>query len=467
MHGAIEAHLLAIEGAGVEVPHVPAPAAEQVLRVAAAAEGLDVDVDDVGAGRGQAPDEVLAPPNQDVPGERRRRGAARPPARALEVHLERQAGIEVADLRAAHEQRVSRAGPLSGHHQHVARMAAELAVHGGRCRCARGRDRLVRPVVDHHVAGSPRRQRCVREPAADGDRGLRVLALAQVVPDRVAPVRAELVLKAVEHLGGIDLVATALAEQLALDRVQRDHVADRPGPVRPVVGAVVRVDALHVHAHVVEQAAAALAVLPELSDLLAQLALSLRARPEGLQPHDQADRADVRNVEHGHARVEPRLLEQQLAVVSERPAGAPGHVVVRAAADVRNVVPVAEDADAAARHALAPHPALAPRPELLGLEVAAEVAPRHVVEQRRERVVHPCLAVRLGRDRTAPHWPDGTMFSAVPEKSRTAWAGAATAKKEAAIMAAATMRFTSTPPESAATLQRRPPSGYRGGASSK
>ena len=40
------------------------------------------------------------------------------------------------------------------------------------------------------------------------------------------------VLQAVEQLGGLHLAAAALAEQLALDGVERDHVVARPGLVR-------------------------------------------------------------------------------------------------------------------------------------------------------------------------------------------------------------------------------------------
>ena len=301
-----------------------------VLDVAAVAERLDVDVDDVGAGRGQRPDEVLAATDQDVAREGRGGGAARRPARPVQVHLERQARIEVADLGPADEQRVARARALAGHHQDVARLAAHLllAVRRGRLRRGRGqRRRLERAVVEHDVARAVGGQRCVGEVAGDRDGRLRVLALAQVVPHGEAALRAELVAQAVEHLRGGDLVAATLAEQLALDGVQGDHVEARPGLVGPVVGLVVGVDALHVDVDVVQQAAGRAPVAAQLADLLRHLALGLRARLELLQSHDQVDRRQARDVDDRHPGVPARLLEQQLAVVGERPARAPGHVI--------------------------------------------------------------------------------------------------------------------------------------------
>ena len=262
---------------------------------------------------------------------------------------------------------------------------------------------LERAVVQHDVSGALRRQRRVREVARDRDGRLRVLALAQVVPDRVALVGAERVLEPVEELRRLHLLAAALAEQLALDRVQRDHVQDAPGLgalVPAVLLAVVGVDPLDVHPHVVDQPPAGLAVPPlEDRDLLGELALGLRARLEALQGHDQPDRAEAGCVDDGDARVVAGLLEQQLAVLGHGPAGAPGHVVIRPAVDVRDVELVAEDAQAVMRHPLTPHPALALDAELLGLEVAGEVARLHAVEEGRQPVVHARLLIRLRRRR--------------------------------------------------------------------
>ena len=57
-----------------------------------------------------------------------------------------------------------------------------------------------------------------------------VLELAQVVEDRPALLLPVPVLQAAEELRAPRLVATALAEELALERVQREDVV--AGPVR-------------------------------------------------------------------------------------------------------------------------------------------------------------------------------------------------------------------------------------------
>jgi hypothetical protein len=86
------------------------------------------------------------------------------------------------------------------------------------------------------------------------------LALAQVVPDREAAIGAHRVLEAVEHLRGAHLAAAPLAEQLALYRVQGDHVVARPRPHARSRLAELGVDAADEHVDVVEEAAPAPAV---------------------------------------------------------------------------------------------------------------------------------------------------------------------------------------------------------------
>ena len=76
VHGGQEAHRVAVQGAGVEVAHVPALALVEVLLRAAAAERLGVLVDDVAARRGQRGREARGAPDQQVPGERCRGRAA-------------------------------------------------------------------------------------------------------------------------------------------------------------------------------------------------------------------------------------------------------------------------------------------------------------------------------------------------------------------------------------------------------
>ena len=270
---------------------------------------------------------------------------------------------------------------------------------GSRRGGARHRNRLEGAVVDNHVAGTALGQRRVGEIALDRHRGLRILALAQVVPDRQAAVATERVLQPIEHLRGVDLAAAALSEQLALDRVESDHVVARPGLRRAVRLAELGVDALHEHVDVVQEPAAAAAVaLAQDLGLLGDLALGLPAGLEGLQPDDQVDGPEPRSVDGGDPGVVARLFEQQRSVLGERPARAEGHVIVGLAVDVRHVEGVADDAHALAR-ALGLERTLPLCAQLLGLEEAEEIAVVDVVEERRERVVHPRLAIALRRHR--------------------------------------------------------------------
>jgi hypothetical protein len=149
----------------------------------------------------------------------------------------------------------------------------------------------------------------------------------------------------------------------------------------------------------VQQPPTPLPVGLQLRDLLAHLALGLRAGLEALEADDQLDRGLAGRVHHRDAGVVARLFEQQLAVVGERPAGAPGDVVVGLAVDMRHVEAIADDAHALARDALAGERALALGAEPLRFEVAVQVGRRDLVEQRREAVVHARLVVRLGRRR--------------------------------------------------------------------
>ena len=56
---------------------------------------------------------------------------------------------------------------------------------------------------------------------------------------------------------------------------------------------------------------------------------------------------------------------------------------------------------------------LGPEPEALGLELGQQVGVGHLVEERRERVVHQRLRVGPGGGGTDPYWPEGMMLRAV------------------------------------------------------
>ena len=86
--------------------------------------------------------------------------------------------------------------------------------------------------------------RAVGEAPVDRGRQLGVLELAQVVEDLLALLGAEPLLQPAEELGAPGLVAAALAEELTLERVEREDVVARPRLVREAVGGEVVVDPL-------------------------------------------------------------------------------------------------------------------------------------------------------------------------------------------------------------------------------
>ena len=119
MDRGLEPHRVAGERARVELLHRAALALVHVHRVAAVAEGLGELVDHVRAGGRQRAGEVRAAPDQQVAGERRRRCAAPVEVARVHVDLVGEAGVEVADLRSADEQRMSRVRVLRIDHQLV------------------------------------------------------------------------------------------------------------------------------------------------------------------------------------------------------------------------------------------------------------------------------------------------------------------------------------------------------------
>jgi hypothetical protein len=114
VHGRVERDRLvgpatrSLQHARVHEAHVAAAALVHVLEVAAAAERLDELVDDVVVGRGERPRVVAAPPDEDIRARAGAHGAASVDAAAVEVLLGHDLGVEVAELRAAHEDRVVR-----------------------------------------------------------------------------------------------------------------------------------------------------------------------------------------------------------------------------------------------------------------------------------------------------------------------------------------------------------------------
>ena len=198
------------------------------LRVAAVAERLRELVDDVRRGGGERGREVLAAADQEVAGERRRRGAAPLEVAGVHVHLVGEAGIEVADLRAADHQRVARRGLVAGDHQRVRSLL--LRDTGCAPRAPRRRERASGSNEPGSRTTLPlvlSRDLAVGELAVDRGRRLRVLELAQVVEDAHALFVAEPLLQARPGTASGAPRRRRPAEELALERVQGEDVVSR------------------------------------------------------------------------------------------------------------------------------------------------------------------------------------------------------------------------------------------------
>ncbi len=226
VHRGQEPDRISVERSRVEVPHRPALPVVEVPLVAALTEPFDVLVDDVAARRRERGREVLTASDQHVAGERRRGRATPLQSRGVHVDLVGEAGIEVADLRAADHQRVPGRRAIRVDHQGV----AGLGRIGGllRRRGLGGRRGVVAPGIQDHAALGVLGNLPVVEGAVDRGRALGVLELAEVVEDALAPVRPEPLPQPAEELRAASLVAAALAHELPLEGVERVDVVTRP-----------------------------------------------------------------------------------------------------------------------------------------------------------------------------------------------------------------------------------------------
>ena len=146
-----DVRVVALEHAGVDVRHVAALALVHVLRVAAAAEGLDVRVDDVVVRRGQAPREVLAAADEDVRPGARDRGAARVDARRRACPSRRRARGR--SSRAAGRPRTAGArSAIAGRRPAARSTCSARSTVSAAARLVL--DRLERAVVEDHAAGA-------------------------------------------------------------------------------------------------------------------------------------------------------------------------------------------------------------------------------------------------------------------------------------------------------------------------
>jgi len=216
----------ALEDAGIEGRHRATLTLVEVVEVVAAAQRLDVLVDDVRVGGGGAPGEILASPKQDVEAEARERGAAGVDAAPVEIELQQELRVRVPDLRARNEERVTRCGTARGNEQRVARRDGICKVECRRRRTAG----LEAPVHQHSVSGLQRRPRVVREAAVDADGRRGILLLRQPIPERRSSFGADTPTERVEEHRPTRLVAAADAEIRAEQRAHSDHVGGRPRP---------------------------------------------------------------------------------------------------------------------------------------------------------------------------------------------------------------------------------------------
>ncbi len=226
MDGLVVRDLLTGEGAGVEELHRATAPVVEVLDPASTAQRLDVGVDLIEPGRGQRPAGVLAAPDEDVTRERERCDAALRDARPMEIHLEGEPGVVVADLGPGDHDRMTVGRTPARDEQRIAGVNA--AVVGARQRLSRRRGQAAR--VEQDVAGRALRRRLQLDASRDARRGRRVVALTQVGEDLPAPLGAEAPLQRRQELGAHGFIAAALTHELVLERV--DGVDVRAGERR-------------------------------------------------------------------------------------------------------------------------------------------------------------------------------------------------------------------------------------------
>ncbi len=228
------------------VRHRQALAVEFVVRAlrrrgaaARVADLLQSLVDEVAAGRGRRPGEVLAASEFDETGARERRTFGRVVG-GVQVFEHQDLRCEVGDLRAEDGDRVAVRGVLAVDHQRVAHVLG----HGLQRRHDRGRRRVGRGEVA--ARGGVRRsagQRCsrivgecggrrvdlagdlVREGLVDDGRGGgRVVLLLELLEGARAGRCAELLLQVLQQRGVLQLDTAAFAEDAADETGDRDDV---------------------------------------------------------------------------------------------------------------------------------------------------------------------------------------------------------------------------------------------------
>ena len=226
----------------------------------------------------------------------------------LELDLVGQARVVEADLRAADEQRRAGLRRLARGDEDVRATRGLIGAQGGGRRRARSSPGSSTPALlkrlvdqaDHALGLGDADVGAEGELVLGRDGGLGIVAGAQVLEGLVAGLVAELGAQRVEEERVVDLVAAALAEELALDGVQRVDVGARD---RRLVGCVLGVPGVHARDVGVDVGEQLQAVGPGLLQRVGLLAGDLvgerLARLVAVEAEDELDGRDAGDVDGG------------------------------------------------------------------------------------------------------------------------------------------------------------------------
>ncbi len=332
-----------LERAGLEPRHLTALALVDVLHIASVAERLRVLVDEVGAGGRGRPCVVETAPDQHCERDTGERGPPGVEPAAVQVELEHDARVVVADLRPRNHQRSPRGRAASADEQRVRHAEA-----GGRERGGLGRGRADRGEavgVDDDVPELARRPATPRERARDGDAALEVVAEAEVLPRAPPGVGPETRLQQCEEVRATQLVAAPGPEHGADQPGDADDIGSRPGSDGQLRSAVGGVDARDVRVDQSDDPLAGRALALEKSKLRPEPRLGGRTRGERLARQREREGIEAGHVERGRLAGASQQLHDQLPILSRHPTRTERDVDVAAAVDVRHAEAIAPDRD--------------------------------------------------------------------------------------------------------------------------
>ena len=290
----------------------------------------------------QAPREVAPAPDEHVRRDRRDCTLG-VDAAAVEVGLHHDLGVEVAELRPHHGQRVAVLGFAVADEQEVRHFPFRgTGLAGGLGR----RGALRSGVDDRRAGGRPGRDGVVGERFARRRRRFGVVDLAQVAEDLEPFGRSEVALEAREQCGVGHFVAASVAEDRADEREAGDRVGDvdrRQQTLRRRHRGLVGVDAFDPVLQVLFDLFALRALFGQDFLLFGDVFDPFGARRERTVFKQQAERIDAGHAERGGVGRAEAEVQEQAAVLGGDPAGAEHHVGAGLAEDVRDVVAVAHD----------------------------------------------------------------------------------------------------------------------------